>query len=157
MSLVSASRAIHVQTSPASREAPLAVAILFFLARTKLQISSTCTRFARQVPQYSVLIGGAGAASVHQQPKNRVFANSGQARDCANGTPVRTADALTEIVGATRHIEGRLAALEGKGRPHSTNAMAFHNQKKRVPTLSGVAHRKPTCSNFQLHLLWRER
>jgi hypothetical protein len=43
--------------------------------------------------------------------------------------PPETADALTEIVDAVRHVEGRLAALESKGHPHPTDAMALPNQK----------------------------
>jgi hypothetical protein len=45
--------------------------------------------------------------------------------------PPETADALTEIVDAIRHVEGRLSALEGKGpsQQPTTDAMALPNQK----------------------------
>jgi hypothetical protein len=43
--------------------------------------------------------------------------------------PPETAEALTELVDAVRYIEDRLSALERKGRPHPTEAMALPNQK----------------------------
>jgi uncharacterized membrane protein YccC len=43
--------------------------------------------------------------------------------------PPETADALQELVDVVRNIEGRLSALENKGHPHPTEAMALPNRK----------------------------
>jgi uncharacterized membrane protein YccC len=43
--------------------------------------------------------------------------------------PPETADALQELVDVVRNIEGRLSALEGKGKPYPTEAMALPNRK----------------------------
>jgi hypothetical protein len=43
--------------------------------------------------------------------------------------PPETADALDALVDVIRTIEGRLSALERKGHPHPTKAMALANSK----------------------------
>ncbi len=43
--------------------------------------------------------------------------------------PPEAAEALTELVDAVRYIEGRLSALEGKGRAQPAEAMALPNRK----------------------------
>ena len=43
--------------------------------------------------------------------------------------PPETAEALTEIVDAIRHVEVRLSALEGKGHPRAIDAMSLPNRK----------------------------
>ena len=52
--------------------------------------------------------------------------------------PPETADALKELVNAVRAIEGRLSALESKGRLHPTEAMALPNRK-----MTGVPKKRP--------------
>jgi uncharacterized membrane protein YccC len=43
--------------------------------------------------------------------------------------PPETADALQELVDVVSYIDGRLSALESKGKPHPTEAMALPNRK----------------------------
>ena len=43
--------------------------------------------------------------------------------------PPETADALAALIDVIRNIEGRLSALEIKGKPHPTEAMALPNRK----------------------------
>jgi hypothetical protein len=43
--------------------------------------------------------------------------------------PPETADALQELVDVVRYIDGRLSALESKGKPHPTESMALPNRK----------------------------
>jgi hypothetical protein len=43
--------------------------------------------------------------------------------------PPETADALQELVDVVRYIDGRLSALESKGKPNPTESMALPNRK----------------------------
>jgi uncharacterized membrane protein YccC len=43
--------------------------------------------------------------------------------------PPETADALQELVDVVRYIDGRLSALESKGKSHPTESMALPNRK----------------------------
>jgi hypothetical protein len=43
--------------------------------------------------------------------------------------PPETADALQELVDVARNMDGRLSALESKGKLHPTEAMALPNRK----------------------------
>jgi hypothetical protein len=43
--------------------------------------------------------------------------------------PPETTDALQELVDVARNMDGRLSALESKGKLHPTEAMALPNRK----------------------------